>query len=95
MRSKEFYGCFDLAAGGDATLARQVGELKRQHELLYGQLNQLVEQAEQRVYQEDPQLRSSEIVRAFFAFCDALQQHELQELDLISRRHNTDTGVGD
>ncbi len=92
---EEFYGCFDLAAQGDSSVARLVDNLRRQHHEIYVQLDGLVERAEQVLYHEAPEETMREIVDGFRSFCDALRRHEGLELDVISRQPLLDIGVGD
>ena len=93
---EEFYGYFDQAAMTNPEISRKAERLKDQHEALYVELNDLVEEAERLVYHETPAGRPvRQIVRGFHRFHERIDEHEAAEMELIMRLANEEIGVGD
>ncbi len=91
-----FYGYFDNAEVNNQAVSHHAGTLLKQHEVLFVQLNDIVEKCEQIVYHEcadDVTVRT--ISDEYLRFAKSLQDHEREEMGLIMRYYNEDIGVGD
>lgn len=92
---EEFYGYFEQAAVDNPCVNQKACKLKSEHEKLYLQLSQVVDRAEQIVYQENGTLTLVHVAKDFEDFCVNLAHHEQAEMNLMMRLHNEDLGVGD
>lgn len=92
---EEFYGYFRDSAQKNQQVGSVASKLCQEHETLFVQLNELVEEAERLLYKETPCRDRDEIVAGFFNFCSDLKMHEHQEMELMMRLWNEDIGVGD
>ncbi|MEM7455100.1 MAG: hypothetical protein AAF456_12185 [Planctomycetota bacterium] len=91
-----FYGYFENAEIKHQAVSNRAQELLDEHDVLFLQLNGLVDEAQQIVYKEcSDELTVREIAGRFDEFCQALQAHEDAEMNLVMRLHNEDIGVGD
>ena len=67
-----------------------------EHETLFLQLSEVVDLAQQIVYHECSSEVTLEDVRGeFHRFCEALADHEQDEMELIMQMFNEDLGCGD
>ena len=93
---EEFYGYFQQSATTNHRVNRQADLLRSDHESLFLQLNELVDLAEQIVYGEcSKKVTISDLTKELDSFCQALADHEQDEMGLMMRLHNEDIGVGD
>jgi len=93
---EEFYGYFQNAEVNNPSVCHQADQLRTEHELLFLELNQLVDSTEQIVYHEcSSELTFDDIVDQFESFLAHLQRHEHKEMELVMRLFNEEIGVGD
>jgi hypothetical protein len=93
---EEFYGFVKNSVNADAMHSKLAQELADEHLSLYSQLNDIIEIGEQIVYREcPPQVTVNDVAELLDKFCYALAQHEQQEMELMMKTCNQDTGVGD
>ena len=93
---EEFYGYFKHSAETNPSVCRESEALRREHEKLYLQFNQIVEMSEQIVYHEcSTEIGIAELAEKLERFCETLARHEQDEMDLMMRMCNEDIGVGD
>lgn len=92
---EEFFGYFNDANAKNNQVCHAAKKLYDEHQELFLQLNELVEESERLLYKETPSRNKDEIVQGFFAFYDQLKRHEQDEMDLMMRLWNEDIGVGD
>ena len=93
---EEFYGYFNQAQVINPAVCQEANELRNEHDILFTKLLELIDLAEQIVYNEnnDP-LALRRIVNGFDDFVQRLSQHEESEMALMMRLCNEDIGVGD
>ncbi len=93
---EEFYGYARNALETNPTLSRQAATLKAEHRELFLQFHKIVETSEQIVYHEcSAKVTVKQLAEQLDSFCLALANHEQREMDLMMRKCNQDTGVGD
>jgi len=93
---EEFYGYFEQDAVANIGVSRKVAKKTEEHETLFLQLSEVIDVAEQIVYHEcSSDLNIAEVRRQFHRFCEALADHEQDEMELIMQMFNEDIGVGD
>jgi hypothetical protein len=93
---EEFYGYFQSAKLTYPRVSNRAERLQTQHETLYLDLCQLIEQAERTLYGESVLEKSlPDIVTGFHAFVQSFNLHEQEEFDLMMKLCNDDLGVGD
>lgn len=94
---EEFYGYFSDAAIVNPNVSQCATALRSDHERLFLELNEIVEQSLQIAYDEadKDRLNSKILFGHFEAFCIHLALHEQSEMDLMMRLCNEDIGVGD
>lgn len=93
---EEFYGYFQQAATTNPGVNHKADLLRGDHESLFLQLNELVDLAEQIVYREcSKQVTIRDLAEQLDSFCEALADHEQDEMELMMRLHNEVFGVGD
>ena len=92
---EEFYGYFQQSSTSNHRVNRQADLLRSDHESLFLQLNELVDLAEQIVYREcSKKVTISDLTKELDSFCQALADHEQDEMELMMRLHNEEIGVG-
>ena len=93
---EEFYGYFQQSAISNPGVSHQADVLRSDHESLFLQLSELVDLAEQIVYREcSKQITIRDLAIQLDSFCQALADHEQDEMVLMMRLHNEEFGVGD
>ena len=93
---EEFYGYFQNAEVVNPSVSRQADFLKNEHEVLFLELNELIDSVEQIIYHENPpDLTFEQIANDFDHFVTALNHHEHKEMELVMRLYNEEIGVGD
>ena len=93
---EEFYGYFQNAEVANPSVSHQADLLKNEHEVLFLELNELIDSVEQIIYHENsPDLTFDQIVNDFDHFVTALNHHEHKEMELVMRLFNEEIGVGD
>lgn len=93
---EEFYGYFEQDEVTNIRVSRMVAKKTEEHETLFLQLSQVIDVAEQIVYHEcSGDITITEVRRLFHRFCEALADHEQDEMELIMQMFNEDVGVGD
>lgn len=94
---EEFYGYFTEAAIVNPNVSQSASSLRDDHEELFLELNEIVEQSLQIAYGEvvESRLSMPMVFDQFEEFCIHLAQHEQAEMDLMMRLCNEDFGVGD
>jgi len=93
---EEFYGYFQQSAISNHGVNHQADVLRNDHESLFLQLSELVDLAEQIVYREcSSQITVRDLALQLDSFCQALADHEQDEMELMMRLHNEVIGVGD
>ncbi len=91
---EEFYGFVKNATDTNPAMTKKAAELAEEHSRLYLQFVDIVETSEQIVYQECS-YSVSRLAEMLDLFCQALAQHEQNEMDLMMKSFNVDVGVGD
>ena len=93
---EEFYGYFQNAEVNNPSVCHKAGQLRSEHEVLFLELNQIVDSIEQIVYHECPtELAFETVAEEFRKFPAHLQRHEHKEMELVMRLFNEEIGVGD
>lgn len=93
---EEFYGYFQNAEVVNPSVSHRADALKSEHEILFLELNQLIDSVEQIIYHENSRdLTFEQIANDFDHFITALHQHEQKEMELVMRLYNEEIGVGD
>lgn len=93
---EEFYGYFQNALVANPSISPRAEAIRDEHQTLFLQLTQIVDLAEQVLYQECSRDTNMDQVNVEFEkFELALQVHEDAENELIMRLCNEEIGVGD
>ena len=93
---EEFYGYFEQDEVSNIRISKKVAKKTEEHETLFLQLGEVIDVAEQIFYHEcSSDLSITEVRRLFERFCEALADHEQDEMELIMQMFNEDIGVGD
>ena len=93
---EEFYGYFHNASIHNPVISTLAVGLKSEHESLFLQLANVIDLAEQIVYQEcGPNTSITEVAELFDTFANRFDSHEQQEMDLMMRLCNEELGVAD
>jgi hypothetical protein len=92
---EEAYGYFEDPLHVAPRLCAQAAELRNEHRLLYTQISDLVEEAQQWHYRGQWSLFRSQLVAQFAAFDNRFQLHEEREIELIQEEYGDDIGVTD
>jgi len=93
---EEFYGYFKHANIENPPVSKKASRLKGEHETLYLDLSQVIEMAQQLVYQEcGSEVTVKSIGEAFERFHVSFMRHEEAEMNLVMALCNEDFGVGD
>ena len=93
---EEFYGYFQNALVTNPAISPRAEVIRDEHQVLFLQLNQIVDLSEQILYHEcSPETTIHQVVAEFEKFHQALEKHEESENDLMMRLCNEELGVGD
>jgi len=93
---EEFYGYFQQDPVSNIRVSRKAIKKTGEHETLYLQLSEVIDLAEQIVYHEcSTEITVEHVRRDFHRFCEALADHEQDEMELIMQMFNEDLGGGD
>ena len=93
---EEAYGYFDEALTVEPRLSERAGELREEHQILFLDMCDLVDLAEQQLYGEPaPTKRLLQLALRFDEFHFQLMEHESRETELIQHAFHDDIGVGD
>ncbi len=92
---EEFYGYFDEAEMTHSQVSRAANSLIGEHTELFSELNSIIENAEQLLYDEAGHKSESQIILDFQFFDDKLREHELKEMELMQKLCNDEFGTGD
>lgn len=92
---EEAYGYFDDPVEVAPRLCRQADALRSEHKELYSQLSDLVDRAEQMLYQERLTALAVWVGPVFLEFDARLRSHEERENDLIFEAYDADIGGED
>ncbi len=92
---EEAYGYFDDAIDVEPRLSEKAESLRLEHETLFLEICEVVEQAERLLYHEPSAQTLKRIEARFMAFRHRFQSHETREEDLIMQSLDDDIGVGD
>ena len=93
---EEFYGYFQKDEVSNMGVSIKAAKKTAEHETLFLQLSEVVDLAQQIVYHECSSEVTLEQVRCeFHRFCEALADHEQDEMELIMQMFNEDIGCGD
>ena len=91
---EDAYGYFQDAILEAPRLSQQAERLHAEHDDLFLQVCELIEEAEKLLYGE-PGPKQTEIAVKFYQFHAQLQEHETRENELILEAFDDDIGVGD
>ena len=92
---EDAYGYFQDAILEAPRLSQQAERLHAEHDDLFLQICELIEEAEKLMYGERPGKKQTEIAVRFYQFHAQLQEHETRENELILEAFDDDIGVGD
>ena len=92
---EEAYGYFDDAVDIAPRLSEQADSLRSEHEALFRNICDLVEEAERLLYHEPPFHSIKTIALRFVSFRHQFHDHEDREEELILQSLDDDIGVGD
>jgi hypothetical protein len=92
---EDAYGYFENAIGQAPRLSEQAELLRAQHDELFLEMCELVEEAEKLLYDETPARSRTEMAVRFYRFHALFQEHEIRENELIFEAFDDDIGVGD
>ncbi len=92
---EEAYGYFDEPLQAAPQLAEKADRLRTEHQELYSEISELVDQAERMFYAGQTAALAHRFGPHFLAFDARLRNHEECENELIWDAFNRDTGVGD
>lgn len=92
---EDAFGYFDDAIAEAPRLSEQAEFLRRQHDDLFLQVCELVEESEQLLYGDGSSRHRAALAERYFAFYGAFREHESRENELILRAFDDDIGVGD
>ena len=94
---EDAYGYFEDAIAEAPRLSEQAVRLHAQHDDLFHEICELVEDAEQVLYHERPRgyRQQTELAVRFYRFHARFQEHETRENELILDAFDEDIGVGD
>ena len=90
---EEYFGYFDNALDAAPWLSTQADILRAQHESLFREICDLVDDAEKMLYRERPRVTQKQICLIFECFHNKLKNHEEAENELICRALFVDVGV--
>lgn len=92
---EEAYGYFDDAIDVAPHIADNAERLRNQHRVLYGEINDLAEVAEELQFAQVATSAIRELVEGFERFDAKLTAHEADERRLLMSAYLDDIGVGD
>ena len=92
---EEAYGYFEDPLHVEPRLSAKANELRDQHKVLYEQIRDLAEEAEQRFYDKQLVENMPPLLERLRAYFERLQHHEMQENELILQAYDDDIGGGD
>lgn len=92
---EEFFGYFDDPLWVEPRLSAEAMCLRGEHETLYVQLSDLIEQVEAHVHQKTLCRILKSVRYRFNAFMDQFTSHEARERELILQAYEDDIGIGD
>mgnify|MGYP002622022752 CR=1 FL=1 len=92
---EDAYGYFDDAIAEAPRLSQQAEQLRRQHDDLFLQICELVEEAEQLLYGERAEQNRATLAASYRSFHVTFHEHESHENRLILEAFDDDIGVGD
>lgn len=92
---EEGYGYCEDAIAVAPRLSVRANALRSEHEPLFVRVQQLVERAEQSLYQNPDAVTWGELPSRYQAFVEAFETHERAECDLILEAYDLDLGSGD
>jgi len=92
---EDAYGYFDDAIAEAPRLSERAKVLRREHDDLFLQICELVEEAEQLLYGECSIRHRALLAERYLAFHIAFHRHEALENELILQAFDDDIGVGD
>lgn len=89
------FGYLDHALELAPRLCRRARALRTEHDALFADFRDIVEESEQLLYHEQPRRQLTRVAVKFFDFQARLQAHEARENELIFEAFDDDVGVGD
>lgn len=92
---EEAYGYFDDPVTVQPHLSAKADTLREQHAVLYKRIRDLAESAEQLLYDKQLSENLPKLLDRLHGFFDQLQNHEMEENELILKAYDDDIGVGD
>ncbi|NIL97130.1 MAG: hemerythrin domain-containing protein [Planctomycetales bacterium] len=94
---EDAYGYFEDAIAEAPRLSEAAAELHAQHDELFQEICELIEEAEQLMYHERPcgYRETTELAIRFYRFHAEFQKHETRENELVLDAFDQDIGVGD
>ena len=92
---EDAYGYFKDAIAEAPRLSNLAESLHAEHDGLFLEICELVDEAEQRLYRENHDHSQTEIAVSFYRFHARFQEHETRENELILQAFDDDIGVGD
>jgi hypothetical protein len=92
---EEAYGYFEDAIDVAPRLSMKADRLRGEHDALYNDICEMVDQAERLLHRELPASRVGQVVRRFGDFLETFQEHESAENHLIQQAFNEDLGGWD
>lgn len=92
---EEAYGYFDDAINIEPRLSEAAEALRGEHETLFLDICNLVDESEQLLYHENNSASLQRIAQRFVTFRRRFQKHETREEELILASFDDDIGVGD
>ncbi len=91
----EFFGYFDDAVNVAPRLSIQADILRSQHEALFSEICDLVNDAESLLYHESQTINVDDVAQRYRSFNEHLRSHETCENALILNALHEDIGVAD
>ncbi len=92
---EEAFGYFDEPVSVAPQLCDMAHALRDEHAVLYLNICDIAEQAEQFTYAEQPTSRRAQLASAFKQFDADLREHDNREAQLVLEAFDQDIGVGD
>lgn len=92
---EEFFGYFDDALDVAPRFSVRADVLRAQHETLFEEICEIVEEAERLAYHESRGRDIQRVAQRYHAFHQRLEAHESCENELIMDALNEDIGAGD
>jgi hypothetical protein len=92
---EDAFGYFADAIAEAPHLSERAESLHSEHDDLFLEMCDLIEEAEQLLYHERPASHQTDLAVRFFSFHADFQEHEARENELILQALDDDIGVGD